>query len=143
MVRRFVGYQRHHGVEDVQRLNELYRWVRLYVNFFMPSRKLREKGREGSPVGKRHDPARTPCQRVLDSETVCAKDKRKLRAQYRKLNPAALHRRIQGLRKTLLERPGRHPEQVFANTPRLHPHEPLPDLPISHSELAPTQPPGP
>ena len=81
VVRRFAGYDRYQGAENLRRLNELYRWVRLYVNFFMPSQKLREKGREGSRVWKRYDPAKTPYQRVLDSTEVSAQRKRRLRAR--------------------------------------------------------------
>ena len=106
-VRRFAGYDRYQGAEDLRRLNELYRWVRLYVNFFMPSQKLREKGREGSRVWKRYDPAKTPYQRVLDSTEVSAQRKRRLRAQYLKLNPAALHRRIERLQRALTDHPRR------------------------------------
>ena len=116
VVRRFVGYDRYQGTEDVQRLNELYRWVRLYVNFFMPSQKLREKGREGSRVWKRYDSPKTPYQRVLESEEVSAQHKRRLRAQYRKLNPAALHRQIETLQKALLDRPRRRPQPPLGDS---------------------------
>ena len=86
------------------RLNELYRWVRLYVNFFLPSQKLQQKIREGSRVYKRYDRAQTPYQRVLESEAVSDEHKGKLRAQYQRWNPAELHRQIRRLQEELLAR---------------------------------------
>jgi hypothetical protein len=43
VVRRIVGYHRYEGVEAAATLAELYRSVRLFVNFFQPSFKLLEK----------------------------------------------------------------------------------------------------
>lgn len=102
VVRRYVGYARYDREEEVQLLNELYEPVRLCVNFFLPSQKLKEKVRRGSRVHKRYHPAQTPYQRVLASKEVSARDKRKLRAQYQRLNPAQLHRQIRDLQEKLL-----------------------------------------
>ena len=142
VVRRFAGYDRYQGAEDLRRLNELYRWVRLYVNFFMPSQKLREKGREGSRVWQRYDPAKTPYQRVLDSTEVSAQRKRRLRAQYLKLNPAALHRRIERLQRALTDRPRRRPLPSPEDTAETHRDGSLPALWKTPSDLPPP-PPGP
>jgi hypothetical protein len=46
-VRRFVGYERHAGVAAGQCLARLYQSVRLFVNYFQPSMKLRSKMRSG------------------------------------------------------------------------------------------------
>jgi len=43
-------------------LNEIYRELRLLVNFFYPSMKLIEKTRVGSKVKKKYDIARTSYQ---------------------------------------------------------------------------------
>ncbi|MDA2924998.1 hypothetical protein MYX65_10170 [Acidobacteria bacterium AH-259-L09] len=102
VVRRYVGYARYDRQEEVQLLNELYERVRLCVNFFLPSQKLKEKVRRGSRVHKRYHPAQTPYQRVLASKEVSARDKRKLRAQYQRLNPAEVHRQIRDLQQKLL-----------------------------------------
>ncbi|MDA2928322.1 hypothetical protein MYX78_14030, partial [Acidobacteria bacterium AH-259-G07] len=107
VVRRYVGYARYDRQAQVQLLNELYERVRLYVNFFLPSQKLKEKVRRGSRVHKRYDRAQTPYQRVLASKEVSARDKRKLRAQYQRLNPAELHRQIRDLQEKLLWLTGR------------------------------------
>lgn len=51
---------------------------------------------------QRYHPAQTPYQRVLACKEVSAGDKKKLRAQYQKLNPAELHRQIRDLQDQLL-----------------------------------------
>jgi hypothetical protein len=48
VVRRIVGYRRLEGLTAAAALGELYRTVRLFVNFFQPSFKLAEKDREGA-----------------------------------------------------------------------------------------------
>lgn len=106
VVRRFVGYARYDRETEVQLLNRLYDRVRLYVNFFLPSHKLKEKIRRGSRVHKRYHPAQTPYQRALASQEVSAGSKKKLKAQYQKLNPAELHRQIEDLQDQLLELAG-------------------------------------
>ena len=50
VVRRLVGYGRFEGVEAAQVMARLYAAARLYVNFFQPSFKLKEKRREGAKV---------------------------------------------------------------------------------------------
>lgn len=51
--RRAVGYLRYDTAEELNTLNELYRYLRLYVNFFQLVMKLKEKTRVGSTVKKR------------------------------------------------------------------------------------------
>jgi len=102
VVRRHVGYGRYDSEVEVELLNQLYEQLRLYVNFFLPSQKLKEKTRRGSRVQKRYHQARTPYRRVLDSKQVPEHYKEKLRAQYQKLNPAQLHRNILRIEEALL-----------------------------------------
>jgi hypothetical protein len=102
VVRRHAGYQRYDTEAELELLNELYEQLRLYVNFFIPSQKLKEKIRRGSRVQKRHDEARTPYQRVLESQQVTGSCKNRLRLRYQQLNPAELHRNILRLEETLL-----------------------------------------
>ena len=102
VVRRAVGYARYDRPEQVQLLNDLYGHLRLMVNFFLPSHKLKEKTRRGSRVSKRYHPAQTPCQRILAFEQVSEADKERLRQQYRQLNPAQLDRDIRSLQHQLL-----------------------------------------
>ena len=70
VVRRIVGYRRLEGLEAAAALGELYRSVRLFVNFFQPSFKLAEKSRDGAVVRKRYHPPATPCQRLLADARV-------------------------------------------------------------------------
>ena len=81
----------------------LYGYLRLYVNFFQPVRKLIKKERIGSKVIKRHDEAKTPYQRVLTSPDIEDKAKVKLRKEYAMLNPAELKRKITKLQNKLLK----------------------------------------
>ena len=76
VVRRFVGYDRFEGVEPCRILTELYRYLRLYINFFQPSMKTdREKKRQGAKVIRKYDQAQTPYQRVLAGATLSADTK--------------------------------------------------------------------
>ena len=54
VVRHTVGYRRDEGLEAAAALAELYRSLRLFVNFFQPSFKLAEKSRDGAKVTKRY-----------------------------------------------------------------------------------------
>lgn len=64
VVRQLVGYDRFEGEQAWRQLGELYRAIRLYVNFFQPSMKLHEKHRTGAKVQKIYYPAQTPYQRL-------------------------------------------------------------------------------
>ena len=101
VVRRAVGYLRYDTEEELITLNELYRHLRLYTNFFQPTMKLVEKTRIGSKVTKKYDKPLTPCQRILASPDVSAKDKQALKKLYAKLNPAQLKRHITRLQQKL------------------------------------------
>jgi len=102
VVRRVVGYARYDRAEQVQLLNRLYSWVRLQVNFFLPSQRLQEKTRRGSRVHKRYDRPCTPYQRLLQSAHLSQDCKEQLRRMYRQLNPAQLAREISRLQDQLL-----------------------------------------
>jgi hypothetical protein len=101
IVRRYVGYARYDTPAARDLLNNLYRILRDYTNFFLPSMKLKEKIRDGAKVRKRYDAAKTPYQRILDSNTIPKAVKERLRRRYEQLNPAALHRQIRNLQKQL------------------------------------------
>jgi hypothetical protein len=101
VVRQLVGYDRYEGTVAFQKLEGLYRVVRLYVNFFQPVMKLISKERVGSKVKKHYDVAKTPYHRVLESDHVSKESKDGLRKQYAELNPAALLRDIETLQQEL------------------------------------------
>ena len=101
VVRRFVGDLRYDTPAQVALLNQLYAVLHLYINFFMPVVKLKEKVRHGSKVTKKYDEPQTPYQRVLANPDISAKVKAKLRAQYASLNVVQLHEQIEQLVKRL------------------------------------------
>jgi hypothetical protein len=103
VIRRAVGYGRYDTEKELSILNELYVYLRLYVNFFQPVRKLIKKERIGSKVIKRYDEAKAPYQRVLESPNIKDEIKVKLRKEYDMLNPAELKRKITKLQNRLLK----------------------------------------
>jgi hypothetical protein len=90
VVRRLVGYHRYAGVEACQLLARLFGAARLYVNFFQPSFKLKEKIRRGARVTKHYHPPATPCARLLAHPQVEEATKQKLRDRQAALDPVAL-----------------------------------------------------
>ncbi|MBU4175404.1 MAG: DDE-type integrase/transposase/recombinase [Actinobacteria bacterium] len=94
VIRRFVGYDRFSGVVAGQLFGQLYQAVRLYVNYFQPSFKLREKTREGSRVIKKYYKPATPCERLLEHKMVTEEDKEALRYERSQLDPIELLHRI-------------------------------------------------
>ncbi len=103
VVRRAVGYMRHDTPEELNVLNELYGYLRLYNNYFQPVMKLLEKTRIGSKVKKKYDKPQTPYQRVLASPDISKETKKWLRKEYAKLNPAELKRQISKLQNKLIK----------------------------------------
>lgn len=102
-VRSYVGYLRYDSGQQLELLGELYQELRLYLNFFQPQMRLKEKTREGSKVRKRYDKPKTPYERLLASPHVDELAKRKLRRQYARLNPADLARRINAIQARLFK----------------------------------------
>jgi hypothetical protein len=100
-VRNFVGYSRYDSQEELAVLNELYGYLRLYLNFFHPQMKLVRKERIGARIKKQYDLPQTPYQRLLALEEISADGKRKLQATYEQLNPFALKRSIDKLQAKL------------------------------------------
>jgi hypothetical protein len=103
VVRRNVGYLRYDTELELDLLNRLYSYLRLYSNHFLPVMKLISKQREGSKVVKKHDRAQTPYQRVLTSGVLSVSEKRQLVSQHRELNPAQLKREITALQQRLIK----------------------------------------
>jgi hypothetical protein len=90
VVRRLMGYGRFDGLETARVMGRLYAAARLYVNFFQPSFKLKEKRREGAKVIKRYHVPATPYERALAHPKLSKAVKRRLRELYRTLDPVAL-----------------------------------------------------
>lgn len=99
-VRYYIGYERYDCQEAVDAMNEVYKAVRLYVNFFQPTYKLIEKKRLANGKHRRiYDTPRSPYQRVLElDEKICSsKQKEALKQQYKQLNPRKLLDKIKTL----------------------------------------------
>ena len=94
IVRRLVGYGRLSGLAATHALAVLYASSRLYINFFQPSFKLKEKMRDGARVSKKYHAPATPCDRLLQSSAVDESIKSNLRKQFADLDPVRLLRDI-------------------------------------------------
>ena len=102
-VRQYVGYFRYDTEEELNTMNELYRDLSLYLNYFHPVMKLKSKERTGSRVKKRYDIPRTPYQRLLESPEIPKQYKERIKQVYAGLNPAGLHREITRLQNKLIK----------------------------------------
>src|SRR6516225_6633039 len=101
VVRRLMGYGRFDGVEAARVMTRLYAAARLYINFFQPSFKLKEKRREGAKVIKRYHAPSTPYERALAHPQVVPAVKQQLREQYRTLDPVVLLAEIRAAQEEL------------------------------------------
>ena len=72
------------------------------MNFFQPSFKLAEKHREGAPVSKRYHPLQTPCDRLLQAESIPESAKIKLREVSGALDPLKLLEEIRAMQAHLV-----------------------------------------
>jgi hypothetical protein len=68
--------------------------MRLYVNYFQPSFKLKSKTRDGSSVHKRYHKPATPCDRLLAHASVPTGVKEGLECEFAALDPLELLHRI-------------------------------------------------
>lgn len=94
-VRKVVGYLRYDAPEELEIINNLYRnELRLFKNFFQPVIKLAAKTRIKGKIHRRYDQAKTPYQRLMESDRVSSEKKKELKAIYESLNPAELKRTI-------------------------------------------------
>ncbi len=101
VVRQIVGYDRFEGQQAYKQLTELYRAVRLYVNFFQPSMKLKKKWRISSKLRKIYYPAQTPFQRLKSTEHAGNEIIKKLDAINYALDPIRLLKQIEVLQDAL------------------------------------------
>jgi hypothetical protein len=102
VVRRLLGYRRFQGIAAAQAITRLYGASRLFVNFFQPSFKLAEKHREGAKVSKRYHPPQTPCDRLLQTESIPDASKIKLREVASGLDPLKLLEEIRAVQAHLV-----------------------------------------
>jgi len=85
-----VGYDRFVGESAYQQLVELYRALRLYVNFFQPSLKLQEKCRTDQTVQRIYESAQTPFERVSAAAILTTDRQAQLEVMFTTLDPVRL-----------------------------------------------------
>ncbi len=94
-VRKVFGYLRHDSYEELAIMNDLYRnELRLYKNFFQTVMKLHSKERIGGKVKRRYEAAKSPYQRLIESNQIPERLSEELNGTYSALNPAQLKRSI-------------------------------------------------
>lgn len=90
VIRKLLGYRRFEGLGAARAITRLYGASRLFVNFFQPSFKLAAKQRDGAKVTKRYHPPQTPCERLLQAESVPVATKNMLHEIAADLDPLKL-----------------------------------------------------
>lgn len=92
-IRQLIGYTRLDKKEQLDILNDLYsnEW-RLYLNFFQPTMKLKEKitNTDSKKITKKYYEAKTPFQRLIEHPNISKKQKSMLISTYKNLNPFLL-----------------------------------------------------
>jgi hypothetical protein len=101
VVRHFVGYDRLEGEAAYRQLVELYRALRLYVNFFQPSLKLKEKRRTGKAVRRIYEGAQTPFERLSATSVLTPELQTRLDTIFTTLDPFRLLEQIGQLQEAL------------------------------------------
>ena len=103
IVRHTVGYRRYEGLDAAAALAQLYKAVRLFVNFFQPSFKLAEKSRDGARVKKRYHAPATPYQRLLADKRTTEETRRRVEETFPRLDPVRLLSEIRTAQRLLVE----------------------------------------
>ena len=109
IIRKYIGYMRFDCIEAVDALNNVYAVLCPYLNHFVASRRVIEKYEvEGKWKKKYEKIAKTPYQRVLESEYISDEVKEKLRVEHTKLNPLVMKNEIDRLKKILYDTQRKH-----------------------------------
>jgi len=94
-IRRVVGYDRITDQKLVSMIDNLYQNEhRLLTNYFYTTLKLKEKNKINGKTTKSYEIAKTPYQRLIESDKISREVKDKLKAEYMRLNPAELQRNL-------------------------------------------------
>jgi len=99
LIRAYLGHMRLDTHQQCQVLNELYDQMWLYYNFFQPvlrqvDKKVTYDDHHVPHLHRRHDRARTPLARLLESQVLDESQRQQLLQARRSVNPRALHRGI-------------------------------------------------
>ena len=95
-IRKWLGYRRYDTIKQLKLINDLYRnELGLFNNFFRPVMKIESKEKINNSIcRKKYDIAKTPYQRLMDSNQISKEKKAELTKLYLSLNPAKLKRTI-------------------------------------------------
>jgi hypothetical protein len=102
IIRKITGYNRFEGFDAEQSLYNLYAKLRLYINYFQPSLKLKSRTRNEGKITKLYDEAKTPYRRLLNSN-ISEKIKNNLIIEYNSLDPVELLSQVQELQKEFMK----------------------------------------
>ncbi len=94
LVRAYVGYERLDTPGQCAALNTLYDQLWVYYNLFQPVMHMIGKEIVAGKLHRKHDRARTPYQRLLDSGILSQTQKARLDALYASINPRQLRSEI-------------------------------------------------
>jgi hypothetical protein len=102
LVRAYLGSARFDTAAQTNAINQLYEKMWLYYNFFQPVMRLKEKTTgpllpaEGQPsrIKRRFDSARTPFDRLCETDAISQEQKKQLRTLRDQVNPRQLRREI-------------------------------------------------
>jgi len=101
LIRLYLGYERLDTVAQTLAVNHLYDRMWLYNNFFQPVMRLSEKiiipGEDGQPaqIKYHYDDARTPFDRLCDTEAILPHHRQQLEALRDRTNPRQLRQEIE------------------------------------------------
>ena len=131
LVRAYLGSARFDTAAQTNVINQLYERMWLYYNFFQPVMRLREKTMgpllpaEGQPsrIKRRFDQARTPFDRLCETDAISEQQKEQLRTLRNQTNPRQLRQEIYQLIDQIFLLPGAVPgetedvyDTLFAST---------------------------
>ena len=131
LVRAYLGLARFDTAAQTKAINQLYEKMWFYYNFFQPVMRLREKTTspslpaEGQPSrsNRRFDPARTPFDRLCQTDAISQEQKEQLHTLRDQLNPRQLRREFYQVLDQIFLLPGAVPgetedvyETLFAST---------------------------
>ena len=99
LVRKYLGNERIDSVAQILAANKLYDKMWVYYNFFQPVMHLVEKAvirEDGQPVQvkRRHDEARTPFERLCETDAILPEHREQLETLRDGINPRRLRQEI-------------------------------------------------
>jgi hypothetical protein len=120
LVRAYLGSARFDTAAQTNAINQLYEKMWLYYNFFQPVMRLKEKTTgplppaQGQPsrIKRRFDPARTPLDRLCETDAISEQQKQQIRTLRDQTNPRQLRREIYQVLDQIFLLPGAVPGQT-------------------------------